>query len=91
MATQLLAAGSTAATSATQTIGDSERHVILLVSTAVDPFAIIEIEADTGTFVRHLTLSDMTEDTRTAELFGPLTYRIRRLTGHGSCSVWNDQ
>lgn len=91
MATQLIASGSTAATSATQTIADCVRHVVTLVSSTTDPLAVVEVESDTGVFVRHLTLSDLTGDARTAELFGPLSYRVRRPAGFGACSIWSDQ
>lgn len=91
MATQLIASGSTAATSNIQTIGDYERHVLTLVSTATDPLAVVEVESDTDVFVRHLMLSDFTEDARMVELLGPMSYRVRRPAGFGACSIWSDQ
>ncbi len=91
MATQLLANGATAAVSATQTIADHTRHMLMLQSTAADPLAAVEIQSDTGEYVHHLMLSDLTDEARTAELFGPLSYRVRRPAGFGACSVWNDQ
>lgn len=87
---EILASDTSAATSAVQTVDVAERHVLTLISSANDPLVAIEIGNDKTPqdFAHHDFLGDLTGIRRTAELFGPLTYRVRRPAGHGACSVW---
>lgn len=93
MATQLLAQDDSADTSSLQTIPDQTRWIVFVQTSqlAVDPMAFIEIEGDNGEFVHFGTLSDHAGEGRAMELFGPMSFRIRRPAGFGECSVWSDQ